>query len=207
MGRKWTDKEIATLKSLYPDTPTIDLAKMFDRPYAGVYGKAHVLGLKKSDQYMKKILAIEGEKLRKVGAGSRYKKGNVPYQKGKKAAPHVIEALSRHWFQKGRTPHNIRPDGHERVNVEGYVELRLQRGKYVQKHRYIWQQAGRDVPPGYAVGFKDGNRLNCDLDNLHLIHRREIMARNTIHRLPEELKDTIRTLTKIKKHIHAKEQD
>jgi hypothetical protein len=207
MGSKWTGKEIETLRRLYSDTPTNDLANMLGRPYAGVYAKANLLGLRKSEAYMKKILEIEAEKLRILGAKSRFKKGNVPHQKGKKMPPHVIEALSKHWYKKGRTPPNIRPEGHERVNVEGYVELRLERGKYVQKHRYIWQQAGRDVPPGYVVGFKDGNRLNCDIDNLTLITRQEIMARNTIHRLPENLKQTIRTLTNLKRQINAKEQD
>jgi hypothetical protein len=207
MAAKWTDKEIVILKRFYSDMPTIDLANKLGRTYAGVYGKANILGLKKSDGYIRRLLEIEADKLRVVGAKSRFKNGHVPHQKGKKATPKVMQALSRHWFQKGRDPHNIKPEGHERVDVDGYVMTRVERGKYVHKHRLVWKEAGRDVPAGYVVGFKDGNRLNCQIDNLHLVHRREIMARNTIHRLPEELKDTIRTLTKIKKHIHAKEQD
>ena len=207
MGRNWTNEEIMTLRRLYPDTYTAELVKILGRPKSGIFGKANILGLKKSEAFMKAELKRQGDKLRIVGAASRFPKGHVPPQKGKKANEKTIAALSKYWYPKGHEPHNIRPDHYERVNVEGYIEYRVARGKYVMKHRHIWKEAGRNVPKGYVVGFKDGNRLNCQLDNLHLVHRRDIMAQNSIHRLPEELKDTIRLVTKLKKHIHAKEQD
>lgn len=207
MGRNWTNEQIMTLRRLYPDTYTADLVKILGRPKSGIYGKAATLGLKKSDAFMNMEMKRQADKLRVAGAASRFSKGHVPPQKGKKANEKTIAALSKHWYPKGNDPHNIRPDHYERVNVEGYIEYRVARGKYVMKHRHIWEQAGRTVPKGYVVGFKDGNRLNCQLENLHLICRKEIMAQNSIHRLPEELKDTIRTLSKLKKHIHAKKQN
>lgn len=204
---RWSKAEREKLRELYPFTATAELAKMFGRSYSGVYGVASQMGLKKSPEYIKKILAIEAEKLKVMGAGSRFKKGNVPPQKGKKPSEKVMAGLRKNMFRKGNIPHNIKPEGYERVNVEGYIEVRVAVGQYAHKHRLVWEQANGKVPDGFIVSFKDGNRLNCDLDNLHLITRRDIMARNTIHRLPEKLKDTIRILSKVKKHIHGKEQD
>lgn len=207
MGAKWTADEKNKLRALYPDTGTAELAEMFGRTYAGVYGVASQLGLKKSPEYMKKMLAIEADKLRILGARSRFKKGHVPAQAGKPVSEKTRLALSKHWYPKGNIPHNVKHDGYERVNVEGYIEVRVSIGKYAHKHRLVWEKAYGKVPDGYIVSFKDGNRLNCELENLHLITRRDIMARNTYHRLPEELKDTIRLVGKIKKHIHGKEQN
>ena len=207
MGAKWTKQEIDTLKRLYPDTYTADLARILGRPKSGVFGKANILGLKKSEAFMKAELKRQGEKLRVAGAVSRFKAGHVPAQKGKEASEKVIKALSKHWYPKGHVPHNVKHDGYERVNVDGYIEVRVALGKYAQKHRLIWEQAYGKVPEGFIVSFKDGNRLNCTLENLHLITRQDIMARNSYHRLPGELKETIRLVGKIKRHIHGKEQN
>lgn len=60
-------------------------------------------------------------------------------------------------------------------------------------HHLVWEQhTGRPVPEGHALVFRDGNPLNVDLDNLEQVTRAELMRRNTIHRLPEELADVCR---------------
>jgi hypothetical protein len=61
------------------------------------------------------------------------------------------------------------------------------------------------VPAGYALKFIDGNPLNCVLGNLRLISRAENMANNTIHNLPEDLKEVIRLKNKINRICDAKE--
>lgn len=205
--KRWTEAEKRKLRRLYADTGTAELAEMFGRSYSGVYGVASQMGLKKSPEYIKKLLEIEGEKLKVAGAKSRFKKGNIPPQKGKKPSEKVMAGLRKNMFRKGNIPHNVKHDGYERVNVDGYIEVRVSIGKYAQKHRLIWEQAYGKVPEGFIVSFKDGNRLNCTLENLHLITRQDIMARNSYHRLPGELKDAIRLVGKIKKHIHGKEQN
>jgi hypothetical protein len=57
------------------------------------------------------------------------------------------------------------------------------------------------------VVFKDGNQLNCIIENLECISNAELMQRNTIHRFPAELKSTIRLVNKLKRNINAKEQN
>ena len=73
-------------------------------------------------------------------------------------------------FKKGNVPHNWRPVGSERVNVDGYIEIKVSGPKkWMMKHRYVWQQHYGEIPKGSMVIFKDGNRLNTDIDNLMLI--------------------------------------
>ena len=42
-GRKWTAKEIALLKELYPECPIPEIAKRLDRTVAAITGKAYTL--------------------------------------------------------------------------------------------------------------------------------------------------------------------
>ena len=205
--RRFTKAELAKIQRWYPDKPTQWIADRIGRSLESTYRAAYKLGLKKSEAYMQGELTRQGQKLKVVGIKGRFKKGHAPANKGKKLPAHVVEAIRPTMFKKGQKAVNEKWDGYERVNIEGYIEVRVAKNKYVYKHRLVWKQAGREVPKGYVVSFKDGNRLNCELDNLVLITRREIMERNTIHRLPEDLKKTIKTLTKLKKHINAKEQD
>ena len=75
----------------------------------------------------------------------------------------------------GKIPWNRKPDLYERVNKNGYVMVKVN-GKFVEKHRYIWQQHNGEIPAGHIVIFADGNKRNFDLDNLVLISRRTSLA-------------------------------
>ena len=108
-------------------------------------------------------------------------------------------------FKKGHEPHNTCYDGHERISKDGYIEVRIMKGKYVSKHRHLWEQSNGKLPKGYILIFKDKNQQNTSLDNLELISREENMRRNTIHRFPNELKTTITLINKLKKTINEKQ--
>jgi hypothetical protein len=102
-------------------------------------------------------------------------------------------------FKKGRKPHNYKPEGSIRVDKDGFTLIKVN-GKYVLYHRYLWIQENGKVPEGYVVAFKDGDKSNITLDNLELITKQENMLRNTVHRLPEEIKEVInlkKTITRI----------
>ena len=65
----------------------------------------------------------------------------------------------------------------------------------------LWEEVNGPVPHGHIVVFCDKNAANIEISNLELITRAENMRRNTIHRYPSELKETIRQLGKLKKAI------
>jgi hypothetical protein len=138
---------------------------------------------------------------------SRYKPGQAAANKGKPMPAHVYEKVRSTMFKKGSTPANTKYDGHERVSVDGYVEVRVSKGKYVHKHKLMWEQAHGPVPKGFVITFKDGNRLHTELANYEMISMKENMLRNTIQRFPDELRSTIRLVNKLKKIIDAKRQN
>jgi hypothetical protein len=76
-------------------------------------------------------------------------------------------------------------------------------------HRLAWEIENGPIPKGKFLRFIDGNKKNWQIENLMLVDRESNMRLNTIHRYPEELKSTMKTISKLKKIIqnHGKEQD
>lgn len=199
--RKWTEHDEWILKELYPNLATPELAILLKKSVNSVSQKAFVMGVKKSNEY--------AEKLRKAfiqnNTITRFRKGSTPANKGKKVSQEVYEKLERTMFKKGNVPHNVNYDGHERISRDGYIEVRISQGKYVLKHRHIWEQENGAIPKGMVVVFRDKNPLNVVIDNLQLITMRENMLRNTIHRYPKDLQNAIRGLGKLKRKIKSKQ--
>ena len=50
--------------------------------------------------------------------------------------------------------------------------IRIQRFIRNPQYRHVWEQANGEVPEGYVVAFRDGNRQNCDLSNLRAFCQR-----------------------------------
>lgn len=136
----------------------------------------------------------------------QFKKGMIPWNKGMKGLP-LKGKMKDSQFRPGNQPANWRPVGSTRVNVEGYIEIKVAEGmhQYRLLHREIWKQLnGRYPPKGSALIFIDGNRQNCDISNLKLVTRKELMLMNTVHRLPENLKEVIRLKGVLKRKINGK---
>ena len=206
-SRFLSDEEKKIIKEMFSDSYTKDIASKLNRSYSSSSNFAHSNNLKKSENFMKMELERQGERLKIVGINGRFKPGTIPPNKGKKMNPELYAKCAPTMFKKGQAPHNTTYDGHERISVDGYVEIRVEQGKYVLKHRLIWEQTNGPIPDGMALIFKDNNKLNMDLSNLQLVTRAELMARNTIQRFPVELQNTIKTLSKLKKQLNAKEQN
>ena len=49
-----------------------------------------------------------------------------------------------------------------------YLEIKTEKG-WVLKSHYIWEKHNGKIPKNHCVVFKDGNMLNCDINNLELI--------------------------------------
>lgn len=189
----------------YANMSTKDIAEQVGLPISKVYNKAYWLKLKKSSEYINSILQIEAQRLRIVGAKCRFPKGHTPINKGQKMSPELYAKVKPTMFKKGHAVHNEMYDGHEVLTKDGYIKIRISKGNYKLKHRVIWEQNNGKIPRGHVVVFKDGNKLNFDINNFELITYAENMRRNTIHRYPEEIKQTIKTLTKLKKQINEKQ--
>lgn len=151
--------------------------------------------------------------LKEIQASKRsgqFQKGLVPWNKGTKG---VMKANSG-TFKKGNMPaQTAKCDGEIRIRYwskkskqdpQKYIRISL--GKWELLSHYVWKKANGAIPHGCIIAYKDGNTMNCELDNLMLMTRAENMARNTFHRYPPELKFTMRVVKKLKKAIENEER-
>lgn len=201
----WTADKIKYLSDNYADMSTDDIAKHLKITRSQVYNKAHHMNLHKSEEYIKEILTKEAARLPEAGKAYRFTKGLIPFNKGQKMSAELYEKCKPTMFKPGQKPHNTKYDGHERMTKDGYIEVRIRQGKYKLKHRHVWEQTNGSIPRDSIIVFKDGNKLNCTIDNLEMITKAENMMRNTMRRFPVELQQSIKLIHKLKKQINEKQ--
>jgi hypothetical protein len=116
------------------------------------------------------------------------------------------------WFKKGNIPHNTRKEGDGAISIRNtkgipYKWVRLEMGKWRQLHTHTWEQAnGQKLSKGYIIVFKDGDSMNCAIENLEMISCAENMNRNSIQRYPSDVKNAIRLLNKLTNTIKKYEK-
>lgn len=207
--RLWTEDEISELRRRYPNERSDAIAADMGRPVGSIYGKAQGLGLKKSDEFFADT-ELSGRTDGNQGQSSRFKKGQQSWNKGNKG----YDAGGRSHetrFQAGHKPHNWVPVGSERVASDGIRQRKVSDTGYPPRdwksvHMLLWIEAHGEVPKNHIVVFKDGNRENICLDNLECISRGELMRRNTIHNLPEEMVGVIRMRGALNRQINKREK-
>lgn len=135
-----------------------------------------------------------------TGRNGRFVKGQVAHNKGVKMPREVYEKAKHTMFAKGNVPHNHKPVGSERVNVDGYMEIKVaEPNKWRLKHNVVWEQHNGEIPKGSVVIFLDGDKLNISIDNLKLIKRSEhlIMNRYNLHGANAETTEVATNLAKL----------
>jgi len=111
----------------------------------------------------------------KTGLDGRFPKGSTPFNKGKKG----VGGWEPTQFKQGNRPYNYKPVGTERINTEGYVDIKIADPRtWKQKHIIIWEEANGLVPAGFVLIFADSNRLNVTLENLLMVSRSELAIMN-----------------------------
>lgn len=198
----------------YPDTPTSVLSDEFNYPIHYIYKLAERYNVKKSSAFMQSEYSgrIRPGQQSEASKQHRFKPGHVPASKGKKLAdycsPEGIQRSIKSRFKKGNKPVSTLYDGAitiRQVKSKGvarwYKFIRIREKEWEFYHRHIWKKANGAIPEGYNIVFKDGDTLNCTLDNLECISNAELAQRNTIHNLPEPIKELIYLRTSLKKQI------
>lgn len=185
-GKKkyWTADELDYLKQHYSTAHNRDLQVMFNCSFGSLYTAANRLYLKKTKQYLSETFS---DNLRIVGKNSRFKKGNIAINKGKKMADYcsaeAIERIKEGQFKKGIIPHNIVEVGSERITRDGYTEIKIadcldSKRNFKLKHRFIWEQNFGPIEKNEVVEFIDGNKQNFDLNNFRKVTRKQNLLNN-----------------------------
>jgi len=201
----FTEDEIKLLRQVYPNMFAEDVAKLFNCTVRQVYNVASKFKIKKSQEWMQQELQRQAIRLKFAGMNQRFKPGQIPANKGQKMDAEQYEKCKVTMFAKGNKPHNIKWDGYERFDKDGYVMIRVLEGKFRLKHRVIWEQHNGLIPKGMIVVFRDKNRLNFDINNLELISRQEGIQRNRMTNYPPELRNLIKLNNKLKKKLNEKQ--
>lgn len=190
MKRRWTEAEQATLRQHYADTRTAELAALLGRSERSVYLAANALGLKKSEAYLKSPAGNYFIRNPRIGQATAFKPGHATWNKGRH---YQAGGRSRETqFKPGHQPHTWQPVGHERIGKGGYLQRKISdtgntQADYALVHHLVWLAAGRSIPPGHALTFRDGDKRNFALDNLVLLTREALMQRNSYHHYPEAI--------------------
>lgn len=141
----------------------------------------------------------------KTGLTGRFEKNRIPHNKGKKG--HYHPGSEKTWFKKGRTPHNQLPVGSEITTKDGYIMKKVgEPSSWEFKHRVAWEEKNGKVPEGKALIFLDNDTTNCDINNLKLVTRRELleMNRKGLHSNHAELTETGINIAKLNIKISEK---
>ena len=132
------------------------------------------------------------------GLTGYFLKGHIPHNKGLKGI--CAPGSEKSWFKKGNTPKNHRPVGSERIGIDGYVYIKIKETyPWVLKHVHTYEKHNGPLPQGMIVTFKDGNKQNCNIENLLLMSRSELMIMNHFKLRPKnpELMETGLLVSKI----------
>lgn len=140
--------------------------------------------------------------------GGRFVKGQEPSNKGRPISewmtPEAIERTKATRFKKNGIPRNTRPMGFERVNVDGYIEVKVRerpdaehKSCFDLKHRLVYERAhGVKLTSDDVIVFLDGDKSNCDPSNLARLSHAE-HAKMTTYKLTYSDRETFETALNI----------
>ena len=189
----FTKREDVFLEKNYLKFTAMEIAKILERSEAGTRSRIKNLGL-----------IIPAEITDQRIANSRFKTGHIPSNKGKKQTDYMseaaIEKTKETRFKKGDRPASYKTGEH--ISKDGYIVKSIGEGKVKLKHIYVWEKANnKKLPKGYCLSFLDGDRTNCNINNLELISRQENMLRNSKHNFPKEIIPTMALISQINTKI------
>lgn len=147
----------------------------------------------------------------KNGINACFKKGDTPFNKGKKMSKDVYSKIKATMFKKGNTPHNHRPVGSERFDKNGYIEVKVAEPRtWKLKHIVEWEKYNPPInTKKECIMFLDGNRTNYHISNLKKITREQnaCMSLLGLWQKNKELNETCLNYVNLHKEIKRKREN
>ena len=162
---KWTDKEKEYLTQIYKKNDYDTILKMMNNKFKYSFDRKQIISFMKRNK-------LKSEAIKNNG---RFSKGMTPWNKGLSYQPNNKETR----FKKGHITSNYRQVGEERINIDGYIEIKVaEPNKWRLKHRVIYEKHHGEIPKDHVVIFADRNKMNLDIDNLILVSRHQLLVLN-----------------------------
>ena len=149
---KWTNTELDYLRQIVKDRYIFEIAELMSIKFNYEFRKSQI----------KSIMAKH-----KITNNMKNKvpKGTEPWNKGIKLGNSHI--------------HNLKNTGDEYISSNGFTMIKLDNPtRWVQKHRYLYEQTFGEIPKDKVLIFLDGNKQNLNLDNLKCITRKQLIKMN-----------------------------
>jgi hypothetical protein len=142
----------------------------------------------------------------KTGRTGHFEKGHIPSPNSGTKGPNKTS------FKKGHVSANHRPVGSERIcSKDGFILVKVaetnpytgHKTRFRFKHHIVWEAANGSIVPGTVIRFKDGNKLNCVLENLECFDRAENLQLNRldVNNQPVEIRDPLKSIVRLEHKI------
>ena len=159
---KWTDEEKEYLTFIVKGKTTEEICDLMNKKFEYEFSLNQIRS------------AMNRYKLRN-GVNCRFEKSVIPWNKGLKG----YMGANKTSFKKGNIPSNYKEVGTERINSEGYIEVKVSEpSRWKLKHRLIYEKYHGEIPKDHVVIFADGNKMNLDINNLISISRHQLLVLN-----------------------------
>lgn len=189
---------VAGLTGLSTSTPKID--KYLKAHYLNIPEKPLAVKVGKSSTFVRRRLrqlglVIPRDIIAARVAASRIQSGSAPFNKGRKMKewmpPASIKRSKATRFKKGNLPKNTLHDLAITVRLDNrgvkMLFIRVGLAKWLPLQRYAWERANGPIPGKMKIVFKNGNTLDCNIENLEMVTPADLMRRNTVHNYGPEI--------------------
>jgi hypothetical protein len=212
----WTAAQDRRLRQRYASETIDTLTQLLGHSASSVYQRARRLGLVKPEGWAAKVTRQRWAEGRNEGSRRRhFPKGHVPANKGLRRPGWAPGRMAETQFKKGAmsgaAQHNYVPIGTEKIDKKRNVLVRkitdgpalFPVNRWRPVHVLVWEAANGPIPPGHICVFRRGMKTyvaaEITADKLEIVTYAENMRRNTIHNLPQPLKDVIQLLGRVKR--------
>ena len=194
--KRFTPEEDQYIRDNYLTQFLREMGEHLGRTEGTILGRMTRIGIEVPAEIKLKRLQQSFKNLEESGKMSRFQKGLVPHNKGKKMSPEMYEKCKGTMFKPGQIPatcvHFGKPYLHQRTWEDGYVEKLwfIQEGtnKRSAYLAYLCRQNGIDLTgkkPILKPGF-DHSRAPT-MEDIMIVTNAENMRRNSLHRYPPEV--------------------
>lgn len=161
---KWTEEEISFLRSVAQGNSYRSICTLYRDRFQNDVTDSAVYGTLKRNGIVN-------------GIDQKFKKGQKSHNKGAKGI--TYPGMEKTQFRKGNRHWNYKPVGSERINTDGYAEVKIaEPNVWKGKHILVWEKHYGKVPKGSVVVITGANRLDPQLGDVMLISRKRLAIMN-----------------------------